>query len=302
MRPYTRKFFFWIAYIFILIIATVTLLYSFGYRYANGNIVLTGGLFIYATPSSDVAIYLDNTYIETSSIINRTTFIQSLTPGTYTIRAEHSGFQTWQKTLDVSPELVTEVRPVLVHDTPSLDILIRGEFTDMQPWNTTAIALTKKGNITQYFNVNTGEFVASALVAASSTPIVIDEELKTLITFTTKAVVVVDAQQQNFAWFENGVVFVSRDPRAPIPFYGSQRTESVYTPRYRVDQIAFYPRRDALIITEGYQIVIIELDGRGGHIVTPLYKGKDPKIVIPDPARRDMYIFDDGALIHLELN
>lgn len=302
MRTRTRKLFFWIAYILILCIATITLLYSFGYRYVNGDIVLTGGLFISATPASDVSIYVDDVLIETSSIINRTTFIQSLTPGTYSVRAERDGFQPWRKTLDVAPELVTEVRPVLVHDTPSLDILIRGEFTDMRPWNETVLELTTIRGVTQYFNVSSGEFVASSSVAASSTPIVISERMRTLVASTTNSTAVVDAQQQNFAWFENGVVFVSRDPAAPTPFYGSQRTESVYTPQFTVDQIAFYPRRDALIITEGYQIMIIELDGRGGHIVTPLYKGKDPNMVIPDPKERDMYIFDDGALIHLELN
>lgn len=302
MRPRTRKVFFWIAYLLILVIATVTLLYSFGYRYTNGDIVLTGGLFIFATPTSDVRIYVDDIHIETSSIINRTTFVQSLTPGTYTVRAERDGFQPWRKTLEVTPELVTEVRPVLVHDTPSLDVLIRGEFADMLPWNETAVRLVSAKGTTQYFSINTGEFIASSTVAASTTPIVISERMRTLMASTTSQLTVLDANQQNFAWNENGVVFVSRDPNAPMPFYGSQRTEAVYTPRFPVEQILFYPRRDALIVTEGYQITIVELDGRGGHIVTQLYRGKDPKVVIPDPDRRDMYIFDDGTLIHLELN
>ncbi len=302
MHVRTRKLLFWIAYACILVIATVTLLYSFGYRYSNGNIVLTGGLFIYATPTTDVSLYLDNVFVESSSLINRTTFIQSLTPGEYTLRAEREGFHTWEKTLDVKPELVTEVRPVLVHDTPSLEILIRGEFSDIRPWSTEVVELIDQKNNRQFFNVSAGEFVASSTVAASATPMVIDSGLAQLIASTTSRDAVVDAAQDTFAWAENGVVFVSRDPSAPEPYYGGGRTESVYTSEFPIKQLFFYPRRDALIATEGYQVVIIELDGRGGHIVTPMYKGKNPKVIIPDPSKRDMYIFDDGALIHLELN
>ena len=47
-------------------------------------------------------------------------------------------------------------------------------------------------------------------------------------------------------------------------------------------------------------VYALELDGRGGRMLQPIYKGKQPTFAA-FPADKKIYILDDGNLMSLEI-
>jgi hypothetical protein len=98
--------------IVFIICVPLFILYAKGYRF-NFNkafqISETGGLYINADQSG-VSIYVNDEIVRKTSIVQKGIFVQSLKPGEYQISASKNNFQTWNKTLKVFPEIVTEAR------------------------------------------------------------------------------------------------------------------------------------------------------------------------------------------------
>jgi hypothetical protein len=85
-----------------------------------------------------------------------------------------------------------------------------------------------------------------------------------------------------------------------LPHYQSFETEQIMQTPYDIRGAAFYPRREAILVALSNAVMVVELDGRGGRIITPLYKGKEPSFAV-DPSDRAIYILDDGTLIRILL-
>lgn len=63
----------------------------------------------------------------------------------------------------------------------------------------------------------------------------------------------------------------------------------------------FFPgRRDLLIVAVQNGVFALEIDGRGGQISQPIYKGKDPTFAV-FPNEKKVYIVDDGVLAVINL-
>lgn len=98
------------------------ILYAKGYRFDINKafqISETGGLYI-NTDQSGISIYVNGEIVRKTSIIQKSVFVQSLKPGTYQVSVSKDAFQTWNKTLKVFPEIVTEARSFSLKKEPTL--------------------------------------------------------------------------------------------------------------------------------------------------------------------------------------
>ena len=107
------------------------LLYTFGYRFSlsNFDIHKTGGVFAHTNPSG-TNITINDTQ-RTTSYLTGNAFIQNLRPGSYTAEITRKGYQTWEKTIDVEPQTVIELFPVLMPNTPVIIALQTASSTRM---------------------------------------------------------------------------------------------------------------------------------------------------------------------------
>lgn len=102
------------------ILLPVVIFFADGYRYRPGfGIVQTGGIFV-SIPYSEATVSMNGLVIGTSSFLQRSFYIDNLTPGTYTIIVERENAIPWIRALFVEPQLVTDARVVLVSENVSI--------------------------------------------------------------------------------------------------------------------------------------------------------------------------------------
>lgn len=125
MKPLSktrRRSYFIFFFLIFIISAPLFILDAKGYR-LNWSGVLkvsqTGGLYI-STDQSGIEIYVNNELVKRTSIAQKSIFVQDLKPGIYDIRVSKEGLQSWNKTLRVFPEIVTEARSFLIRSEPEV--------------------------------------------------------------------------------------------------------------------------------------------------------------------------------------
>ena len=127
-----RKLLFLFSILAFLTLSGPLLLYTFGYRLSlsNFDIHKTGGVFIHTNPpGTDLAI---GEVKQTTSYLTGNAFIQNLRPAPYTIRVSRKSYQSWEKTVDVEAQTVTELFPVLMPATPIITVLKTASSTGMR--------------------------------------------------------------------------------------------------------------------------------------------------------------------------
>ncbi len=71
--------------------------------------------------------------------------------------------------------------------------------------------------------------------------------------------------------------------------------------RYPVKNADFFPgRKDIIVAALQNSVLAIEIDGRNGRIIQPIYKGKEPTFAL-FPDKTEIYVLDDGALYAINL-
>jgi len=92
------------------------------------------------------------------------------------------------------------------------------------------------------------------------------------------------------SWLENTI----------YPYYFSGPEEILIRDK-KIRNFEFYPgRSDALIVAYDNGIWALEIDGRQGRIIQPIYKGKEPEFKIPY-GLNGIYLIDAGNLIVINL-
>ena len=88
-------------------------------------------------------------------------------------------------------------------------------------------------------------------------------------------------------------------PDRPLPHYFQASEELLVHADVR--NFEFFPaRRDAVAAAFDNGIWAVELDSRGGRIIQPIYKGKEPAFAVL-PGGRELYALDDGVLMKIFL-
>lgn len=116
MTARTRKILFYSLSLLFIIIGTVAVFYSNGWRVDPETMKINklGALFFEITPS-DAIITIDGANFEFSPDFMRSgTLIANLFPKKYTAIVTKNGYQTWIKELEVQPSLVTLASPVIL--------------------------------------------------------------------------------------------------------------------------------------------------------------------------------------------
>ena len=108
-----------LAYLLVLVLVfaaalPITLLYASGYRYKTGTgIVRIGGAFI-SVPYSGATVYLNGRNVGETGFLKHDFYIGALVPNTYTVRVESPDMRTWNRTIVVEEQLVTDTRALLI--------------------------------------------------------------------------------------------------------------------------------------------------------------------------------------------
>lgn len=119
---------FYLLALVFLISGAGLLSYSNGWRLDLETLKVskTGGLFV-ETGTADTKIKVGKkAVLSANSLLSKGTFISGLFPKTYAIEASKDGYQSWNKTLEIKPELVTKTLPiVLVPQKPDQKLIAK---------------------------------------------------------------------------------------------------------------------------------------------------------------------------------
>ncbi|OGZ45028.1 MAG: hypothetical protein A3J54_03220 [Candidatus Ryanbacteria bacterium RIFCSPHIGHO2_02_FULL_45_13b] len=127
-----RRILFLLSILAFLLLTGPVLLYTFGYRFSlsNFDIHKTGGIFIHTKPPGTNLIIGETE--RTTSYLTGNAFIQNLRPDSYTVRVSRKGYQAWEKIVDVKPQTVTELFPVLMPATQTITALKSASSTSLR--------------------------------------------------------------------------------------------------------------------------------------------------------------------------
>jgi len=147
-----RKFFFYFLAVVFLFLGPVVVAYSFGYRldFKTGLIEKTGGIFLKSNVSN-ASVFLNGLFEKETSFISGGVLLPEIYPGTYLVRIEKGGFSPWSKPVQVEPELVTEIRNILLIPEPLISATSTKEEIALisQKPPLPILTLDKKHNLTQ---------------------------------------------------------------------------------------------------------------------------------------------------------
>lgn len=115
MTKKSRTILFSICVFLFLIIASVSVLYSQGYRldFANKKLTQTGGLYIKTNPKQ-ARIYLDGKLEKKTDFLFGSGLIENLIPKKYKIKIEKDDYRSWEKTLEIKEKEVTEAKYIML--------------------------------------------------------------------------------------------------------------------------------------------------------------------------------------------
>lgn len=299
-----RKVIFWILALVFPIISLPVILWSFGYRFSfEGGVTRTGGLFLSSIPATGAQIYVDNKLIKETSFLSRGAFVQGLTPRSYTIRILSDGFYEWTKKLEVESEFISEAKALLVKNQPHGEVLEQGNFTSLEAMNDTILLLKTNKDKNYYFDTNTKSLLSPSEAKTIEATLARDlhQDTEELIDANKKGSAI-DKDGGRILWWKEQEIWVEWQPETRLPLYAEKNPAMILKIELAtIRNAAFYPRRDAAIAAYANGIFVIELDGRGGYNVFPLYKGIEPNFILLDIQKRIIYILDDGNLIEIPL-
>src|SRR3990172_2015260 len=102
----------------LLILAAMVVLYAQGYRLDLKKGITETGLILVKSLPDGARVYLNGELVAATD-----SSIPDLKEGTYTIKIEKDGHQSWEKTVPVKPRLVTSIEVLLPPISPSLGFL-----------------------------------------------------------------------------------------------------------------------------------------------------------------------------------
>ncbi len=152
MTKYTRRKLFYLLVAAFLMIAPLLIAYALGYTLdlAKRDVKKTGGIFI-KSKVPRLAIFLNGSFAKETSLISGGALLTDITPGTYLLRIEKADHGPWSKTVTVVPEIVTELRGILL--IPHISLVATTTKKELAPFTATStpsayvFSLDKKGNM-----------------------------------------------------------------------------------------------------------------------------------------------------------
>ncbi len=256
-----------------LVVVPVVLLYSNGFRLdASFHLVKTGGIYV-SSPISGSEIFVNNDLKKTTNILQSGLFLQNLKPGRYPVLIAKKGYWPWAKELEVKEQSVVEARALMLPENPEGKIIKSKEVlpADIQ---------------------KTSEILAEI------------QEIKGLSATTTSIERYTGNKKQKLWWnpAENKVWVDWMGEENSLPYFFSEKSVLVLNSIFPVRNADFMPgRRDIIVAAVQNGIFAIEIDGRGGRMLQPIYKGKNPFFVFDEKNDSIIYVLDEDALMEIKL-
>jgi len=254
-----------------LLIVPLFLFYTVGYRWdLKLGFYKTGGLYI-SSPVTGSKIFVNSKEKKQTNIFQSGVFLQSLKPNKYSILVTKDDYWPWQKTLVVKEQLVTEARAILIPKEPKGEIVFWGNYSPLEMSKYYEIMANLKATTTEYTRLTVNQ--------------------KEKLWWNPK---------DNKIWVE----WLGAKESLPYFFCDDNSCSDeilIFNSRSPVRNVDFYPKRkDAVIIAVQNGIYALEIDGRGGRNIQPIYKGKDP-IFTTYQNENSIYILDEDKLIEIKL-
>lgn len=254
------------------------ILYSTGYRLTSAlNLIRTGGLYI-SVPYSGANVFISPATSKQTGLFQKNVFVQNLRQGTYEVRVEKEGYQSWKKQLRVFPQTVTEAYSFLLPLEVETKEIPR--FPSSLSTSTKIVQSKLKEN-KEYQDIKTlFSATSTSRIATSSDVLKVKRKLSI---------------KNN-----NGVLAVSwLGDRESTPHYfcvnDQCKSEIIIREESRIRSFDFFPGRDDLIIiTRSDGVFVTEIDDRSERNIQVLFKkvGADFRVKDGD----SVYIKDGDTL------
>jgi hypothetical protein len=264
-----------ICVLLFLLAVTVVLFYTTGYRWNSKlHLYKTGGLYV-SSPLSGSQIFINNKLEKETNILQGGLFLQSLKPGAYSVLIAKDGYWPWLKNLKVKEQFVTEARAMLIPKEPKGAVLLRENYSPLE--------------LSKYDEILTA--------------------LKTLENKKQDQYSQLSSNKKQKLWWninENKLWLEWLGEKNSLPYYfcddsGCGEKMLVLDSKFPVRNVEFYPKRkDIVIVAVQNGVYAIEIDGRGGRLLQPIYKGKNP-IFITYKNDNSIYILEEDNLIEIKL-
>lgn len=115
MQKQTRRLLFYsLAAVFIIVVPFL-LAHSLGYTFDfyKRSVEKTGGIFI-KSKLPRLSIFVNGALAKETSLLGGGAILTGITPGTHLLRIEKAEYRPWSKTVNVLPEIVTELRNIIL--------------------------------------------------------------------------------------------------------------------------------------------------------------------------------------------
>ncbi len=259
---------FWLSVVIFIVLAIPILLYSFGYRFSWNElrIVRAGGLIVTSIPRTGAKIVVDGKLVHETSFLSRRAFLQGLTPRRYHIEVTRDGYTSWEKTLPVLPERVTDAEAILFPE-----------------------------------NMERGTIIQKLPITATTTE-ALNQEVETFLKLKKPKGRAYDESSNRLVWHDGNNVWIKWfGGERYLPLYAETDEVMIFPSSYPVRSIGFYPSLDAILIAFSSEIRVVELDGRDKRNQFPIYSGVAPSFVISNETET-LYVLDNKQIIAIPLS
>lgn len=275
MTKYKRRKIFYLLVAAFLLVSPLLVGYSLGYTldFVQGDIKKTGGIFI-KSKTPRLSIFLNGEFARETSLISGGALLTDVAPATYLLRIEKTDHNPWSKTVSVVPEIVTELRDILL--VPR----------DIKPATTTPKALAP--------------MLATTTSIASEFKIDKKDNLTRKVGKNTK---VVSAGVNSFAALNSALFFVDKNGFLAKFSPDEETLETIGRPGFYLTDVPlrFFqsPSGDIVILDSGGGVFLLDTEGKittaGGDATNIYFDSDGDKMLIQKRQSIEVRRFADNT-------
>lgn len=308
MRTHSRHYLFLLFLFLFVIAAPATVLYTAGYRYSfeHRKILQTGLLSVESAPRGARLLLDDKLLREQTPAV-----IDDLLPGFHRIRLEKDGYLPWEKSLEVRSRQTTFAKNLVLFAqvTPVLTTFLPENLSAtpaVEPRLLETIRIRTVGDQVAVMRQTQQETRVLAYVPRGSyrvlpspipeTVLVQNEQSRFIFLLDATATdqpILLSAKAAFWQWSK------TQNPRL---LYSDGFEIGVYDPQEHIHQtltrvsapitgLAWHPAGNSIFYTQQNGLFALELDARGGRVLTALAQGADFRDVWMDARAEHAYFF-----------
>lgn len=293
-----RRVLFYLALFIFLLLSAPVIFYSLGYGIGSDfQLHKTGGIFIKASEAG-AKITADKKNKNTSLLTN-SALIKNLLPGEHQVSVEKDGFWKWSKTFIVLPNMVANRSVLLVPKNAEIKIL----GTTTPPLK---IKKPKFPGVKKFWAIpKTEDF----LILGDDGSFYKNKDILDVIgQWGTTTFNILKSKKNSFFdenfsriiyWSEENIDSYWISDLDKMPEWEKDRSLHILSAS-PIRDVKFYPGwPDYLLVASGNSIYVVEMERAGGQNISPIYKGKEPKMVLLDASK--LILLDDKNYIEIIL-